>query len=275
MFKTTLTTNLRNADFGTTYYELAATYPDWAIELHNYGNYLDNEKLEIIATKGIIHWYCKHELYNIDPSYPYFEKLNKFYLNPEKIEYYDWIKICKISNKFKINRKIFPSYSFYNPWKFNFLNECFPANRDYHQLIFGKILLIHYTEKEISNFILAILRKIKPLEFYFEKLTIINTFIENNDEIKKLGIIFQRLKVIVEKMEKLKHIDLYKFDMVCDEIQTYIYSWVKNYFDGFFNMKLPNPIKLRDLQLNSKYFYFLNKVNDEDIDNLSYSTLIL
>jgi hypothetical protein len=260
-----LTTFYRNADFGNSYDELHGIYPDWSIELHNYGNYLENEKLEIIASKGLISWYCSKELYNINIYYPYIEKLNNFILYPENIEYYDWTTLCKLCYALKIDRPIFTNYNFYKTYKYNFIDDMFPSKKEYYQIKFGKILLNNYSKSVICDFLNIILKRLDLIKLYFEKENIIDTFLYYNNDIKILGIIYHRLKIILEKMIENKNI--YLFDHICDDNQTYIYSWVKNYCSNLLLTLNPIKLNLNDLQCKI-YDLFLNKIYDKEINTL-------
>ena len=92
-----------------------------------------------------------------------------------------------------------------------------------------------------------------------------------NKDISILGIAFQRLKIILEKMTyiSMKNQNIYYFDKLCDDIQTLIFSWIKNYFDNFLNKKSILSFTIDNINFDTKLFtQFLYKINDSDIIHL-------
>ncbi len=63
----------------------------------------------------------------------------------------------------------------------------------------------------------------------------IELFLERNPNIKKMGIIFQRLKIVLEKQLKINHNNVYKLDNFLETIQSNIYTICYYYCNQFKN----------------------------------------
>jgi hypothetical protein len=96
-----LTEFIRNASLGYEYTELNSIYPSWAIDLHNFGDIMDKEQLELISTYGIISWYLEYHT-KINVCYPYYNKLMEFTDNIYSISYYDMTQLNKLAIKYNI-----------------------------------------------------------------------------------------------------------------------------------------------------------------------------
>jgi len=239
-----LTEYFRNASSGIDYTELYRIYPNWTSELHINGNTTCSDNLKIIANNGIIWWYCKKLTNNFDIDYPLFERINFIKINILKLSYYDWVNICNLCKIFNIPRTIFGDYNFNIGWKNKFIQTYFPKESELNLIIFSKIIIKKYSIVELDTFISYFYNEIKILKPYFINNTFFQTFLNNNLNISDFGISFQRIKVLVEKMQivvcnnssnELSNFnpDIYKYDKFCDDIQECIYSWVKNYVDNF------------------------------------------
>jgi hypothetical protein len=271
----------RNASFGREYKELTAVYSSWSTDLHKKGNSIYAYNLKIIANEGIIRWYCKNLANNFDVDYPLFYRINSIMKNPLDLSYYDWVNICHLCRIFNIRRNIFGDYNFNSGWKYEFVKTKFPKETELHPMIFAKILINKYSESELNSFISYFYDEIKVLEPYFHYGTIFRTFLKNNPDISDCGVSFQRLKVLVEKMQVVncnnnsatKEIDaanfnpdIYKYDKFCDEIQECIYSWIKNYITDFLEKKQPKTIRPSELPLDfEKVKNYIDPVPDDKI----------
>ena len=271
----------RDASFGMDYKELDRIYPNWSYELHINGNTTCSNNLRIIANNGIIHWYCKKIINDFDIDYPLFERINTIKNNPINMLYYDWVIICQLCRIFNIQRHIFEHYNFNIGWKYKFIQINFPKELELNSLIFSKILIKKYSIIELNSFISYFYDKIKVLELYFTYGTFFQTFLTNNLNISDLGISFQRIKVLIEKMQVIlynnkdnnKDIDtsnfnpdIYKYDNFCDDIQECIYSYVKNYINNFLEKDKPKIININELSIDiDKVRIYIEPVSDNNI----------
>jgi hypothetical protein len=265
----------RNASFGREYKELFGINPNWARELHQKGNIMLPNELETIAVDGLIRWYCKKINNDFDVDYPLFQRIESIKKNILDLSYYDWVNICHICRIFKIRRSIFGDYNFNTGWKFEFVNTKFPKELDLHPMIFPKIIIRKYSEKELYDFISYVSDEIKSIEPFFANGSIFKTFIVNNPNIIEFGISFQRIKILVEKMQVVAvdvretsefNPDIYKFDKFCDDIQECIYSWIKHYFSEFFLKKEPKIIRIDEIPIDyDKVKLYIDPVSNDDI----------
>ena len=274
----------RNASLGGDYELLKAYNPDWGKQLHNSGNIMDNELLELIAKEGLIRWYCKYIVgLNLDIDYTAITRIDYIKNNPTDVTFYDWINIVKLCNHFNITRTIFPAYSFTKGWKFEFIQNNFPKNLEYYQLRMGQIILEKYSEIEIKNLLHEINDRLKEIKIYYYHGSIFDTFLKENPDILNFGIAFQRLKIVLEKMpvicmsnkdipqSSLVNPDIYKFDKLCDDIQGCIYSWIKSYFQQIKNNENIPKISKENVEIDySKVKLFLNKIEDIEIHKLRF-----
>lgn len=273
----------RNASFGNDYKLLKRMNENWAKELHQSGNIMENEKLLIIAKEGIIRWYCDISISNLDLDFPAIDRLSYLINKIEDINFYDWVNIIKFTNFFNIERSIFSDYPFNKGWKFHFINNKFPKNSEYNFISMGKIILSHYSKEIVQNLISEILKNLELIQNYYENKTLFDTFINKNSEIINFGIAFQRIKIVLEKMpikslsndtsiqSSTANPDIYKFDKLCDDIQESMYSWIKNYFSNLGNKNFPIRITRDDLPIDYlKIIPFLEKIDDNDIYKIRY-----
>lgn len=217
----------RRASLGNDYNELKIMYPDWSNDLHKYGHYLTNDKLELIATEGIIRWYLK-ESTPFDIDYNYFDILY-FYENPEKISYYDMIAMIKMSKMNGIE-------CFMDDLKYNTKYEFMIKNKIdsiYFTRKFGYYLCQNYDKQSIITFVKKLYSSIRFRRDYFMMGSFYEYFLYTYPHIKKWGIIFQKYKIILEKITILNHQNIYKTDMFVENIQQYIYTLIIKYIENF------------------------------------------
>lgn len=267
----------RNASLGMDYKELDRIYPKWSLELHINGNTTSSDNLRIISNYGIIHWYCKKIINDFDIDYPLFERINIIKNNLLDMSYYDWVIICQLCRIFNIHRTIFEHYNFNNGWKYKFIQTNFPKEIELSLLIFSKIIIKKYSIIELETFISYFYNKIKVIELYFTCGTFFQTFLTNNLNISDLGISFQRIKILIEKMQVILCInkdistsnfnpDIYKYDIFCDNIQECIYSYIKNYINNFLEKDKPKIININELSIDiDKVRIYIEPVPDNKI----------
>lgn len=267
----------RNASSGIDYKELYRIYPTWSSEFHTNGNIICSDNLRIIANYGIIWWYCKKLTNDFDIDYPLFERINSIKNNILDLSYYDWVNICHLCRIFNIRRTIFEDYNFNTGWKFKFIQTNFPKENELNLMTFSKILIKKYSAIELNSFISYFYNDIKVLEPYFTNSTFFQTFLKNNSDISDFGISFQRIKVIIEKMQivicnnldnKTSNFnpDIYKYDKFCDDIQECIYSYIKNYINNFLEKDNPKIININELSIDiDKIKFYMDPISNDKI----------
>ncbi len=218
----------RQASLGRDYYRLYNEYPKWDIDLHDKGNIMDKETLNIIAISGIIGWYMEKNI-DLDIHYNYNERLSQFINNPYNICYNDWLKINNLAKHFNMESILNTKNNSKHMELMTFDNNIF---KKYAMLSWGNFLfdmfdnkLIIYLEKLYEN--------VKENNYWLNK-SFYSLFLERNPEINNIGIAYHRLKIILEKY-KLFNIsleDIYKLDYVVDYIQTIIYTICMNYIQN-------------------------------------------
>ena len=188
--KITLTQEEMHADFGNTYIELKKEYPCWSADLHDRGNILDETKLEQIFCRGLLLWYIrycikKHNLAifnNIGSIY------KSFYEVKELISFFEKTKLSIVDEKLRTLLK-FDTYQEFMFCDKTDICESFSKYCEKHKLKEHIDILIN--EKKIyDNNTKNIL---KPIEKYIYSVLI-------ETQIVRLGIVFQRWKIILEHM---------------------------------------------------------------------------
>jgi hypothetical protein len=242
----------RNASLGNDYYVLNRDYPNWSKDLHENGNILNNNILENIAVNGIIHWYHTYHTM-IDIDYNYYEKLLIFTYSPYSITFNDNI----ILNQLAIFANIEPIISIKQKTKHYELLTL------YNNKIFDKYAILswsHYLidmvgKEKLIIFLQKLLSYVKKNYIWFEE-SWLTSFIKKYPIVKKMGIIFQKFKIVLEKIKTISHPDIYKLDSFVDMIQTLIYSLSMNYIDNFKNMNTDIiHISNKFNWINNEYFY--------------------
>jgi hypothetical protein len=250
-----LTEYNRRASLGIEDGFLKGIYPNWSSDLHKRGNVLSNTNLETIAVHGIIRWYMKNNaVYDIDYQYP--ERIKYFIENPNLIQYHDFLMLYKVIQHHQIKLPYFNGLNFEkHNTKYSFLLNkyiLYKLKKDKDDINFTK-----YSIQRFSYFLIDhigydnIIHFLKQVEFFinqkinwFDNGTIFDTFISKYPEIKVWGTIFQRFKVIVEKMEYIKHKDIYKLNGFVENVQQLIYS-LSYYYCNVIDLQLSSPIVIR------------------------------
>jgi len=224
----------RNASLGYDYHELLMNYPNWSYDLHVKGNVIDNDKLKQIANEGIIYWYLQNEVpYNL--HFEYSKRINSICENIREVSYYDFLILVVKLNKLpatKLNNSI-------EETKFKFLTKYFKCGRvkntKFEKYCVNKFYLFlleelfNNSEDNMKEYFLSIKTEINEIPILRSR--IMYGLFEKYPEIELWGIIFQKFKVILEKIpDYKKYVDkIYKIDRFVDMIQQHIYSAVKYY----------------------------------------------
>lgn len=240
------------ADLGKGYSELTNIMPNWGMILHTNGNMLSKHELLCIFKNGLLLWYVKY--FTTD----FFDIINLISMikNNINIDYYHFVRyvnLCKKYNinisselikltKFKSYQKLiietncdlisFKLYMITNDLISHYENMIDQIIMNYKQIIiksFGKIY-----EDDI-NFIIERIDQILNNNVIFDFNVYLSNFnildkINNIDPfIFEMGIIFQRWKIVVEKlsaiisMKNIKAITierLYNSAIIMDRILT-------------------------------------------------------
>ena len=248
----------RQASLGGDYTELKIIYPEWSSDLHKYGHYLDNDKLEIIALEGIIRWYLK-EYTPFDIDYNYFDILY-FVENPEQISYSDLYYIQQMG---KLNNVKCFMANLIEKCKYNFITKN-KIDNIYCSHKFGKYLCDVYGKPIVSNYIKNIYTSIRNRRQYFlTHNSFYDYFLYKYPQIKKWGVIYQKYKIILEQITKNNHNDIYKVDSFVENIQCYIYTLIMKYIENFIisdnnDIVLTNEDKFN----NDKYLQYYKDLNN-------------
>jgi hypothetical protein len=234
----------RQASFGLEYNKLNNEYPRWSIDLHSYGYIMDKDEIEYIAIYGLINWYIEQNI-KIDIHYNYNEQLLYFINNPNKITFYDWIKINKLADY--INNPIILNTKCLNK-HLELLSYDKQIFIKYSVLNWGYFLIDTIGKNILNVYLTELYEYVKNDNYLYEPYYCL--FLKRNSEIKELGIIYHRLKIILEKNKQFNITleDIYKIDKVVDYIQTIIYNICLNYINKLnkpnyeINMELINSI---------------------------------
>jgi hypothetical protein len=211
-----LTKQLRIASFGREYYYLKNIYPNWSKELHQFGDTMEDNKLEIISKYGIIYWYFQHFCpYDIDYDYRY---IYNYIDNPQLITYneYKYILLLNEVNDI-LPVKNLPKFKYEYYQKNN-------VDKSYYMKPFGYYLVDNFKDIDYKNIYDNIIKK----NIYI----LYDTFIEQNiDNIIGIGIEFHRNKIKLEKMShKTNNLNkLYELDNYVEEVQEKMCNIVYDY----------------------------------------------
>lgn len=223
------------ASFGREYYHLSQIYPNWAQDLHQKGDVITEELLSIIYKYGILEWYCRKLVQKS------FQKIIFSNVSSDKLASYDNIYSYENNAKYFIN-------NLSKMYKYDILK--------YLELCDKKLLEIYQKNKknvflkEHQNEMLYLLNNITTcLQPYHEiqnlnqqETVVINKLVEHisSSELNmKIGIAFQRYKVVAEKIsnniqknintnDTINQLKLYanKIEMLLNDLQTMIYYYV-------------------------------------------------
>jgi len=270
-----LTDFFRRASLGNEYHLLREEYPNWSNDLHAKGNYIDNSVLEIISVNGLIRWYFeKISPFDIDYN---FNHLIQYIDKPRIITFYDFKIIQALGNFLNIkdndiNQIDIKDYKD----KYNFLNKKYKYTRHVKCKLFEKYCLLpfgHYicdivTEEKFKMYLIEINEKYLVNSEYFSHSSSFNTFLEKYKKIIKWGIIYHKFKIVLEKISRVKHKDIYTLDIFVDKVQQYIYTLIVKYFDNMMINK-PEYIHLSGEENLNNEIYF--KTYSDDNLNIEFN----
>ncbi len=244
----------RNASLGAEYYKLNNYYPKWGVRLHSEGHIMDTKELEEIAVYGIISWYIETNI-NFDIYYNYYERLEYFINFPKEIGYYDWVKINKLSESINITTILKTTN---NTKHMELLTYKIDVFKKYAMLSWGNFIIDNIGYDELISFMKLLYDYVK--NNYFLSKSFYDLFLENYPEIKKVGIIYQRLKIILEKTKdnNISIENIYKLDKIVDNYQTIIYSLCMNYVNNYKNNININKIIININENLMDPFYEIN-----------------
>lgn len=264
---TELTDELKQASLGYEYHNLKLFDTNWASNLHNNGNILEFNILKNYAKYGLINWYMD-KISETDSSINLNYELeileNKLINN--NIQYYQLKNFGCILKYFKIKFPIITELCNTDRYK---------IEQKYKDMTHKKLFLILIEKnKIIKDNMIELIQSLKiiidsnPL---FNKMSLLDFFIENNEDIVNLTIIFLRLKIIIElalkpnnihKIQKINNI--YQLDKICDILQKIIYNSILSFYKNCKEEKF--TIKLQDcIELNKDNELFIKLMKDKDI----------
>lgn len=261
-----------SADLGRNYTELTEIYRDWSFDLHKFGNILSSDKLKIIFSKGLMLWYIQ-----------YYLKKNGLYDNTTKIthiaDFYDFYIIMSFLKKINHNiLKTFPSVllqlSDYYNYQIAFIKMKLESYR-----FMNFIEQNNYNEylHKISEIINEQCNKIKKIcedkslsEFCYSIL--------DNTIVVRLGIVFQRWKIVLEKMNNVAKDkndefmkSMYVIDKLLNKIQEIICTYVNDLVNEIINSIeycYDNKIKLNEspewITSNGDYIKIIKIMHDDN-----------
>jgi hypothetical protein len=249
----------RNASLGADYYKLNYYYPKWGSELHANGDKMENDKLEEIAVYGIISWYIEQNI-EFDIYYNYNERLLYFINNPNKIGYYDWLKINKLAYHIKI-QSILPTQS--DTKHLELLIYGYEDLKKYAIISWGHFIIDKIGEDKLILYLNNLYEYVNNNNFLSHPFY--DLFLERYPEIKKIGIIFQRLKIVLKKNKyyEISMENIYKLDKIVDYYQTIIYSLCMNYIENYKNNNI-NKIII-NININEELLNPINAFNSINI----------
>jgi len=250
------------ADSGTTYTELSRVYPSWSTDLHSKGHLLGLEELNTIFTKGLMLWYIKYHcskfgIYNDKCEYPpSIDSFYEFKMGMSLLRHFDQDFYASISPYLE-------KISHAGSWQEIVVNMRNPIS--------FKTFFATYAESDL------ITKRITEISSVFKTKygigSIYNIFSDSDPIIPKLGIIFQRWKIVLEKMtyEKIgTYATLYSIDKLLDILQKIIFHRIQHLVTTFVDaIKLDNMaymVENYEMDLSSIsdpiYSLIINAAND-------------
>ena len=258
------------------YNNLTHIFPDWASQLHKNGHNMDESQLEIIAKYGIIQWYFNNILGAtiLNSKKETLTLLNK--VNIYNISYYEWKNIFRLCYIFKIPIKNIYIDELYTKEETSFnmvikIAKLFNTYIDKMDIPAISIFMKkNITDNDILSVIDLLKDKVNDLSFNMYncdhiKDNMFEVFYNNNKDIRTFGILFQRTKIIDEKLNKIisdknTKKECIKNDIskrqyiynLCNIFQNTLYSYVKSYLIDF-------PYNIHNVNINDVYFDLNNK----------------
>lgn len=221
------------ADSGTTYTELYRVYPGWSTDLHSKGHLLGLEELNTIFKKGLMLWYIKYHcakfgIYNDKCEYPTnIESFYEFKMGMSLLRHFDQDFYATIS-------KYLENVSHARSWQDVVVNMRDPIS--------FKTFFATYAESDLITKRITEISSVFKTKYGID--SIYNIFSDSDPIIPNLGIIFQRWKIILERMtfEKIgTNLTLYSIDKLLDILQKIIFHRIRHRVTTFMDaVKLDN-----------------------------------
>lgn len=213
-----ITDNEMEADAGRTYRELRDVMPDWAHRLHMSGNMLGPDELKTIFEKGLLLWYIKY--FTAMPL----RLLSVNDWSMDKITFYEFKKNCELAVelKYKLPYGLDDLYHSNSYQQFMLTNGF--EHLSTHSYLIGTGLIKQYVkvlkfltvrrDTLVGNLIGAGNEfKIDPKKLRDNPTITPNAILESivlaDPFISHLGIVFQRWKIVVEKLLNMSGTSLY------------------------------------------------------------------
>lgn len=202
-----LSTNIYEASMGNEYFELRENLEDWGYKLHEHGLNLSVSDMELIFKFGIMDWY----ILEITKIHRILLKFKTYITNVKngniRIVFYDFKELMILYSN--IDQDVRPQI----PKELStlilaknyqiFLKDNGWNHPSFHQHLFKERIMNSYL-----NFVQLVIDSIYKNVKYIDNTKIVSNvlnieYLRNavlNDDLRKLGIVFQRWKIIVEKM---------------------------------------------------------------------------
>lgn len=225
-----LTTEEMNADFGNTYIELKNEYPDWSKNLHENGNILEINDLKKIFCRGLLLWYIKYCLKKTG--------LNLFGVQEIYTSFYEIKKLIKFF--YETNPDILDT-KLKNLLKYDSYQSLMLTDRIKPCESFKKYIVRHDLKNNI-NVLIAEKSKYETLRETICGEKSLENFIYDTmilTHIVKLGTVFQRWKIVLEKMSiaSINKDDLYMKNIyLVDKFLTVIQEMILLYVNSYINL---------------------------------------
>ena len=273
----------RKASLGRNYPELNIVYPHWSRDLHAEGNFINNKKLATISINGLIRWYFKElSHFNIDYN---FKNIETFIDSPEYITFYDIKVINNLGKYFSINNEYLSNIDFdiYN-YKFEYFfskyNYTFSEkNRynmntinKYNDCKFGRYLIDKIGIDILKEYLISIYTEYLKFQEFFNGKSLFNNFLQLYPKIIDWGIIYHKFKVILEKLSRNSHKDIYIVDKFVETIQQYIFTLISKHCENILLNK-NNDIYIKDEENLYKDQYF-QPFPDSILKDYDFTTIL-
>ena len=272
-----LTDDMRGAEFGRTYHELKGIYPNWAQELHDQGHVLDNDKLQTIFNEGLLLWYIKKECAPMHTTAQ---------ININTIKYYDFKGLLVIARKFGIDVPAtlvpfenFGSFQQYKSSLYMYMGIKLRHGEHYDYMSFASLARTELLD-DLTQLVTSIQEHCTNIMEHFggDVIRGIQQLVIAHTELPKLGLIFQRFKVVLEKIEKLdvrteEHVaNMYKIDKLLELLQELMVSRIRRIVEGAENVILTGNFEELEIVLYDRTAYtgiyefiFMATTGDESV----------
>lgn len=175
-----------NADFGYTYIELKKEYPNWSKDLHENGHILEMSKLKIIFVRGLLLWnirYCLRsfglDTFNNNNHYTFYDAMSL-------------IKFCIVIDNIVVDSRLI------NLLNYRSYQSLMMTDKINQSPSFATYIKRHNLCTPLNVLIDEKQRYTKLFEETSLENQIYQKLIETH--IVKFGIVFQRWKIVLEKM---------------------------------------------------------------------------